>query len=418
MTFLTVLLSVMMTFTVENKSSVSVQGTCPDNLQAQYACTYQKGTVRAGDTATLQLSGLEHIRLEQIRVYLRSNKSAGAGLLTITAADETLYTLSGTYHDWFGSYNNTTFQPLGWTGEKQLQSGTLRIQLVGTTNSLYIEKYEVLYSTLPAEAHTLTLHAGEDILTLSETEPHSGVVLPTCEQRNEWFFLGWTDTDIPEPTTAVPTYYPAGEIFYPSSDQSLWAVWTDIQPPTWQPTLYPVPGYYLLSIQDRLLTGSADNGYVNLLPYSTYYYDDQIYYLDFSSTDSILTLRNYQYDKYIGYNDQLTKLANTASLWHYRFLPDSTCLIYAAREEDRYWIIYPKSESTVAEINWYRLGDNPNSLWTLYRVPDPDAQARYWSHPWHTAVEVVPVPHTDYTIPFGPYRLHIHDGQKTLQVCK
>lgn len=416
MTFLSILLSVMMTFTVDTKSSIITSGTCPNTLSAQYACTYQKGTVRAGDTATLDLSGLQHIQLEQVRVYMRSNKSAGAGELTIMADNSQLYELNGTYKDWFGAYNNSNYQPIGWTGSLQLLEGALQIQLIGTTNSLYIEKYEVVYSQLPAETHTVTLHAGEDIRTLTETAPGSGVVLPECEQRNEWFFLGWSDTDIQEPIIDKPTCYMPGTTYYPTQDESLYALWTDLEPPTGEPAVEPKSGYYLLAIRNSLLTGVASNGLIKLLPFSNRYYDDQIYYLDFCSTDTTLTIHNYVYDKQVGHNEQLTSLTVDSSVWHYRFLPDSTCLIYAAQEEDRYWILYPKSESTMAEINWYRLGDNPNHLWTLYRVPDPNVQARYWSHPWHTAMESVPAPHIDYTIPFGPYRLHIHDGQKTLQL--
>lgn len=416
MTFLSVLLSVMMTFTVETKSTVSMQGSWPYDIGVDYACTYQKGTVRAGDTATLRLSGLENIMLEQVRVYLRSNKSAGAGQLTMLADNSMLYETSGTYHDWFGEYNNATFQPIGWTGEKKLQDGTLRIQLIGTTNSLYIERYEILYSQPVAEAHTVTLHAGDDIRTLTETAPGSGIVLPTCEQRNEWYFLGWSETDIPNPSTDKPTCYMPGETYYPRRNETLWAVWSDVEPPTETPTVQPESGYYLLHIQDQLLSGIVENGYINLLPYTNYYYEDQIYYLDFSSTDSTLTIHNYTYNKYIGYDYQHTQLANNNSVWRYRLMPDSTWLIYAAQEGEYYWALFYNTLTNYAWLHRYTLGENLSDLWTLYRVPDPAVQARYWSHPWHTAVESVPATKIDYTIPFGPYRLHIHDGHKTLQL--
>lgn len=416
MTFLSVLLSVMMTFTVETKSSVSTSGTCPSTLNASYACTYQKGTVRAGDTATLRLRGLENIRLEQVRLYLRSNKSAGAGQLSMLADNSTLYEKNGTYKEWFGEYNNATFEPLGWTGEKRLQDGTLQIQLIGTTNSLYIEKYEILYSQPPAEAYSVTLHADDNTQVLNEEAPESGVVLPTCEQRGDWYFLGWTDTDIPEPTTDKPTCFMAGETYYPRSNETLWAVWSDVEQPTEVPTIQPESGYYLLHIRDELLTGIVNNEYINLMLFSNYYYDDQVYYLDFSSTDSTLTIHNYTYDKYIGYNYQHTQLANNDSVWRYRLLPDSTWLIYAAQEGDNYWVLHFKPATNYVWLQRYGLGDNPGNQWTLYRVPDPAMQPRYWSHPWHTAVEAVPAPQIDYTIPFGPYRLRIHDGHKLLQL--
>jgi hypothetical protein len=207
-----------------------------------------------------------------------------------------------------------------------------------------------------------------------------------------------------------------GETYYPRRNETLWAVWSDVEPPTETPTVQPESGYYLLHIQDQLLSGIVENGYINLLPYTNYYYEDQIYYLDFSSTDSTLTIHNYTYNKYIGYDYRHTQLANNNSVWRYRLMPDSTWMIYVAQEEDRYWILFYKPITSYAWLNSYSLGDNPAHFWTLYRVPDPAVQARYWSHPWHTAVESVPATKIDYTIPFGPYRMHIHDGHKTLQL--
>ena len=416
MTFLSVLLSVMMTFTVETKSTVSMQGTYPAGIHADYACTYQKGTVRAGDTATLRLSGLERIELEQVLIYLRSNKTAGAGHLTMLADNSLFYEKNGTYKDWFGQYNNSTFQSMGWTGTKRLQNGTLQIQLIGTTNSLYIEKYEIRYTEAPAEAYSVTLHTDNETQVLTEDAPGSGVVLPACERRGDWHFLGWTTTDLVDPTTTKPTYFLPAETFYPHYDQELWPVWTDVEPPTGLPCVVPESDYYVLSIQDHLLTGIVENGYMALIPYSNNYYDDQIYYLDFSSTDSTVTIRNYVYNKYIGYNGQYSLLTNTPSVWHYRLMSDSTWLIYAKQEGDYYWLLFYNPDSMYARIHRHTLGDNPNSIWTLYRVPDPAAQPRYWSHPWHTAVEAVPVPPIDYAIPIGPYRLHIHNGHKSLQL--
>jgi hypothetical protein len=97
-------------------------------------------------------------------------------------------------------------------------------------------------------------------------------------------------------------------------------------------------------------------------------------------------------------------------------MPDSTWLIYAAQEGEYYWALFYNTLTNYAWLHRYTLGENLSDLWTLYRVPDPAVPARYWSHPWHTAVESVPATKIDYTIPFGPYRLHIHDGHKTLQL--
>lgn len=153
-----------------------------------------------------------------------------------------------------------------------------------------------------------------------------------------------------------------GETYYPRSNETLWAVWSDVEPPTETPTVQPESGYYLLHIQDQLLSGIVENGYINLLPYNNYYYEDQIYHLDFSSTDSTLTIHNYTYNKYIGYDYQHTQLANNNSVWRYRLMPDSTWMIYVAQEEDRYWILFYKPITSYAWLNSLLFGRQSCSL--------------------------------------------------------
>ena len=142
MKLLLLLLSVM-TFTVQTKNSVLAEGSFPYDMEVDYACNYQKGTVRNGDTATLTLSNLGNIGLESVQIYLRSNTSSGAGKLTIMADNTSLMGKTGTYQSWFGAYDNTNYHPIGWTGNYRLENGRLQIRLVGTVNSLYIEKYEI-----------------------------------------------------------------------------------------------------------------------------------------------------------------------------------------------------------------------------------------------------------------------------------
>ena len=67
MKFLLVILAVM-TWTVENKNTVSGAGEMPGSVQAIYANTYQKGDVRQGDTATLVLTNIGGRTIEEIVV--------------------------------------------------------------------------------------------------------------------------------------------------------------------------------------------------------------------------------------------------------------------------------------------------------------------------------------------------------------
>ena len=57
MNLLLILLGVM-SFTVQSKDAVKADGTWPYSMEATYACSYQKGDVRAGDEAVLTVTGL------------------------------------------------------------------------------------------------------------------------------------------------------------------------------------------------------------------------------------------------------------------------------------------------------------------------------------------------------------------------
>ena len=62
-TLLLSILSLVMTWTVETKSTVSFSGDAPAAIDVEYVCSYQKGTVRSGDDATLTLTGTKVLSL-------------------------------------------------------------------------------------------------------------------------------------------------------------------------------------------------------------------------------------------------------------------------------------------------------------------------------------------------------------------
>ena len=82
MSFLLLILSVM-TWTVKDKSTVSGEGLLPYDIEVSYSNSYQKGSVRAGDEAVLRLGHLEGITVQQVELSMRSNKSAGAGIISV-----------------------------------------------------------------------------------------------------------------------------------------------------------------------------------------------------------------------------------------------------------------------------------------------------------------------------------------------
>ena len=177
MRLLFLILSVM-TWTVESKSNVSGEGEWPFDIEVGYSCTYQKGDVRAGDTATLVLSNLGNLSIEQVEVFVKSNKSSGAGIISVVGNEQLLARKDGTFKEWTGSYDNETFHPIAMLSEYCHGINELVISVVGTENSLHIEKFSVTYQMAPA--HSVTLMNGTNVYkVMSEEKGGAGILLPS-----------------------------------------------------------------------------------------------------------------------------------------------------------------------------------------------------------------------------------------------
>ena len=424
MKLLLLLLSVM-TFTVQTKNSVSAEGSFPYDMEVDYACNYQKGTVRNGDTATLTLSNLGNLGLESVQIYLRSNTSSGAGKLTITADNTSLMGKTGTYQSWFGAYDNTNYHPIGWTGNYRLENGRLQIRLVGTTNSLYIEKYEIQYTLNQPAARTVSLYSeGRLIETLEEPYGGQGIQLPRCEDREGWAFYGWATNDIATQTTSAPvSIYRAGQWLFPQQDMTLYAVWTSSQMIAEKPLGELASGYYIIEHQqyDRRLTGPVSGGYVSLVKSDANVTENDVYYLEFSVEDSTCTIRNYTYKNYIGFTQ--SALSTTKQSWNCSLLKDSTFLFYCHRYNQKMDVLFPDFRdeemlATRAHLRGVKYDPQLTSQWALYAVPDPAAPIYYYSYPSLTPVVLPQAEPNTFIIPIGIYELHIQNGKKTIYLRK
>lgn len=344
MKLLCIILAVM-SWVVESKNSVSSQGTPPESCSAHYSCSYQKGTVRANDVATLQLTSLGGITIEGVEVYMRSNKSAGAGVLTLKVNDETITTKSGTFKDWTGDYDNESFHAISLLSTAVAGAQELEIQLEGTENSLYIEKYVITYT--PVAPRTVTLFYGaREWGQLTEAQGGAGVVLPLVSDTANWYFAGWSDADFGSSTSKSHTLYAAGERFYPSADCSLWAVfaWQPLKEEGYLIDLQSGTYLYVNSTSNQALSGipaegkmaaaDVDNKNLNL-HYYVDFTDAQTAYITHEATGTP-----------IGYSG--TEMAATASAWKVYHEGDQT-LFYMTYENKTYvlWLnIQDKTGST------------------------------------------------------------------------
>ena len=144
--------------------------------------------------------------------------SAKFGGYGSTAGDITLEIDGTTVGE--GSLNGTNDVIVSSTQSKQGETITVTVTNIDRGVKCYNISYTYEEST---ECYTVTLDDENE--TLTETQPGSGVTLPSREDVEDYKFYGWTTTDIPEETTNAPaSIIPAGN-YYPESNITLYPVY-------------------------------------------------------------------------------------------------------------------------------------------------------------------------------------------------
>ena len=414
MKLLLILLSAMMTFTVESKSKVKADGTWPYSMSASYACTYQKGDVRANDTATLVVSGLDGIAIEKVDLYLKSNKDKGAGIITMKADGQEFYRAEGTYKDWFGVYNNEVFQPKGWSGEKTVND--LTIQVFGTTNSLHIEKYEITWRQT-STAYDVTLMKGDELV---ETLHGDQVTLPSMPDTANWHFIGWIETPFYALDVSLHDMIGAG-VYRPSADVTLWAVYQYEMPveECVVTDLYDGNFVYAEMGVMRAMSGGVVDGEAGSSPIDL---QDlmQHYEITFDTDGKAYIRLVYVYgEEYIGYEgDHLT---NTESAWEVYHEGDKTA--FYMTYNDKIYMLFPNkwNETKNEYVTALKSVNDISAANTSLLTPESAFDVHLTCYPQvgldvELTNEGMKKLTGEWIIPFGNYELIIRDGRKELRL--
>ena len=416
MNLLLVLLSVL-TFTVESKSTVSMtgDGVWPYDIEVAYNCSYQKGQVRAGDVATLTLGQLGGMVIEQIEVYVRSNKDAGAGTFEVKANGNIVSTKSGTLKNWVGQFDNQNYHAVSLLETGVAGVNDLIIQLTGTTSSLYIEKFVLTYGTAPAR--TVTLMNGDEVYgTLKEEAGGQGVTLPSMASLPKWQFIGWTETPFESDYTALTSLYRSGTKYYPSEDVTLWTVY-EYQP---EPLVYAtelVSGDYIYvnTGVNKAMSGVPENGIMGVAP-ANIEDPDQNYLIEFNATGDSAMIMYTATGTYIGFSG--TKLVAKASKWAVYHEGDVTA--FYTRVGEKTYMLFPGRIDGNGDYEYTcLLGVLDISLApTAILSTEP-----LMEEPWYScfpqrlqAIENLTVDTKEIIVPFGIYELRIQDGHKRLRL--
>lgn len=411
--FASILLSLVMSWVVETKSSVSGEGDIPGSAHATYACTYQKGTVRKGDTATFVLTNIGGIQVEKVEIYLRSNKSAGAGEISMWIDENLVSQRSGTLRDLVGQYDNTEFHAVELVSGQYGVRSELQIQVTGTANSLYIEKYVIRYS--PAPAYSVDLMAGnEKYTTLYEPSGGAGVRLPELDDREGVRFAGWSETEFYTIYT-VPEIIPAGEYYFPQTNTTLWSVWiyANGQETSFVTDLQSGEYVYANSATSMAMSGVPAEGRMGAAPINP---DDvnQIYSVRFLTPETA-TIHHTATDTPIGYSG--TKITDRESVWQVYHNGDTT-VFYMEDSGKTYALFLPLYDVSTSDFYAGLAQTSHFSLMVgLVRPYSATGQTAYTCHPeCGEGNELVPAREGDFMVPFGIYEIHIKDGKKHIRL--
>ena len=415
MTWLTILLLVL-TLTVESKSSVAATGDIPPFAEVSYSCSYQKGTVRQGDEAVLTLSDLGGLTINKVEVYIRSNQKAGAGMWTVTIDGQKVATKSGSFDQWFGAYDNTNLHALSLLPKAYTGVQEMVIRLQGTTNSLYIDRYVISYT--PAPVHSVTLMRGDEVYqTLTETTGGAGVFLPSMDDYNGWRFIGWTETECGQTTTRPELIAPNTQCFL-MDDAVLWAAYECVLP---EDSIYVselIEGEFLYTntrVQMALAGIPDEKGW--MIPQMMNRKDmNQLYSITFNTDKDTAHIVHTMTGTPIGYNDQ-RKLVTAASPWRVYHEGNET-ILYATIANKNYVLWLNVKDGEGGNLHVGLVAANPQNSPMKLAYPASENEQVYTCHPefgmgFDNPLEMNK---NEYIFPFGSYDLIIRNGEKELRL--
>ena len=167
-------------------------------------------------------SPMEFRNISQIVVIYNTNKSSGAGNIKIQVGTNTEKSNSVEYskcNDGRVEYFETTFD------FSPTQSGSVKMTINTTTNSLYVVAIRITYDPLAYKV-TYDPESGScDEDDATEVSGGAGVTLPTATPNAAgWEFAGWAKSACSE-TEVAPRLYMGGTTYYPDAAETLHAVY-------------------------------------------------------------------------------------------------------------------------------------------------------------------------------------------------
>ena len=143
-----------------------------------YTNSYKTSQITKDNSLTMTITNFPRT-ISALKLYMRSNGSAGSGTINVTVGGSSYYSRSGTFAQIYGSYS-TSFVPVDVTNASATKkTGTIVINITCSVNSLYLQKVIVDYSERTVTKATgitvypssKTIAPGEDIDMLTLFTP-------------------------------------------------------------------------------------------------------------------------------------------------------------------------------------------------------------------------------------------------------
>lgn len=347
------------TYTLSYTNTIEQSGTPPKSSVATYertSSTGQKGQMTAGNSTRLELRGWDDYIIKEVELQMHSNKSSGAGSLSLVIGNDTLWQIDNqpfSDKSWAGEYT-TNWLPITRSMNTIVKENEcIEINISATENSLYINSYTIYYAV--PQCYTVTFHTGLDTCPppLTQSAPDKPLILPAWQDTAEWYFLGWSEEEVLENQLTMPLLS-AGDTYFPRKNTTLWSVYSN-QRENSAISEY-ISGQYAIAMcnmvegDDMVMDGYVqENGFISTQPVKLMrnhdgayciqsmlpedvFYDVQFY------KDSTVRIMHHDTKRMIGYKGD--KLFTIDTLWQYRVLEEDGSLAIYYPNKDNYYALY------------------------------------------------------------------------------
>ena len=311
----------------------------------------------AGNSTRLELRGWDDYIIKEVELQMHSNKSSGAGSLSLVIGNDTLWQIDNqpfSDKSWAGEYT-TNWLPITRSMNTIVKENEcIEINISATESSLYINSYTIYYAV--PQCYTVTFHTGLDTCPppLTQSASDKPLILPAWQDTAEWYFLGWSEEEVLENQLTMPLLS-AGDTYFPRKNTTLWSVYSN-QRENSAISEY-ISGQYAIAMcnmvegDDMVMDGYVqENGFISTQPVKlmrnhdgayciqSMLPEDVFYDVQFYNKDSTVRIMHHDTKRMIGYKGE--KLFTIDTLWQYRVLEEDGSLAIYYPNKDNYYALY------------------------------------------------------------------------------